>query len=284
MPFIDDRGRVFGRINLIDALVLLFVVLLIPLAYGTALLFRAPNPRITAIEPAQVVERSNVRLRMTGQDLRPFLRARIGLNESEGFLVESPTVAEIRMPPLRAGTYDVALFDEARELARMPNAVTVVPPSPPPSLPPSLESSPPPRIELQVVGAFVGITAADANRLTVGAKFDLRGSADVRLGAEVLAVRPAEPGIQRVRVGPADFILRRTPGQLRLPAVIRVSCVIVAADDYCKVGDTSIAPGVRLALTRPRSLSGSAPKSGMPTDATFLIDAVRPPDEAPVLP
>jgi hypothetical protein len=40
---LDDRGRLFGRVNLVDALVVGFIVLLIPVAYGTWLLFR-PSP------------------------------------------------------------------------------------------------------------------------------------------------------------------------------------------------------------------------------------------------
>jgi len=34
MPLVDDRGRVAGRLNLIDAAVLLTVAVLIPLAYA----------------------------------------------------------------------------------------------------------------------------------------------------------------------------------------------------------------------------------------------------------
>ena len=40
---LDDRGRLFGRVNLVDASVVGFIVLLIPVAYGTWLLFR-PKP------------------------------------------------------------------------------------------------------------------------------------------------------------------------------------------------------------------------------------------------
>ena len=49
MSVIDEQGRLFGRVNLIDAFVVLFVLGLIPMAYGTALLFQpaaaqAPYP------------------------------------------------------------------------------------------------------------------------------------------------------------------------------------------------------------------------------------------------
>ena len=125
MPLIDERGRLWGKVNLIDGLVALFVLILIPLAYGAFLLFRAPLPKIVSIEPAQVVARQPVTLQLTGQDLRPFLRARFGEFESPGFLVQSPTLAEIKLPALPPGTYDLILFDEAQELVRKPAALTV---------------------------------------------------------------------------------------------------------------------------------------------------------------
>jgi hypothetical protein len=70
-------------------------------------------------------------LLLTGEGFRPFLVARLGDFESSGFLVESPTIAEVRMPDIPAGNYDFVLYDQARELVRMPGAITVVPPSAP---------------------------------------------------------------------------------------------------------------------------------------------------------
>src|SRR6185503_12067781 len=112
MPLIDDRGRLFGKVNLIDATVAVVVLGLIPLAYGALLLFRVPVPKITSVAPAQVVEHQSGTIQITGEDLRPFLRARLGTFESAGFLVQSPNVAEIKLPDLPAGTYELVLSDE----------------------------------------------------------------------------------------------------------------------------------------------------------------------------
>ena len=49
MTVLDDRGRLFGRVNLVDALGLGFVILLIPIAYGTWLLFRPKPVHITSV-------------------------------------------------------------------------------------------------------------------------------------------------------------------------------------------------------------------------------------------
>ena len=128
MPLIDERGRVFGKMNLIDALAVVLLLLSIPLAYGAFLLFRVPAPKIISVQPARILEHQTATLQITGEDLRPFLRARVGVTESAGFLVQSPTLAEIKVPALPEGTYDVALFDQAQELVRKPGALTVLPP------------------------------------------------------------------------------------------------------------------------------------------------------------
>ena len=131
MPVIDDRGRLFGKLNLIDAIVMVVAMGLIPLSYGAFMLFREQPPIITSIQPMQVTQGQPNTLLLTGEGFRPFLVARLGDFESSGFLVESPTIAEVRMPDIPAGNYDFVLYDQARELVRMPGAITVVPPSAP---------------------------------------------------------------------------------------------------------------------------------------------------------
>ena len=131
MPVIDDRGRLFGKLNLIDAIVMVVAMGLIPLSYGAFMLFREQPPIITSIQPMQVTQGQSNTLLLTGEGFRPFLVARLGDFESSGFLVESPTIAEVRMPDIPAGNYDFVLYDQARELVRMPGAITVVSPSAP---------------------------------------------------------------------------------------------------------------------------------------------------------
>ena len=127
MPVIDGRGRLFGKLNLIDAIMVAVVLGLIPLAYGAYMLFREQPPIITSIQPTQVTQGERATLQIIGEGFRPFLVARLGDFESSGFLLQSPTTAEVRMPELLPGSYDLALFDQVRELIRMPGAITVVP-------------------------------------------------------------------------------------------------------------------------------------------------------------
>src|SRR3954462_12297249 len=97
MALIDDQGRVFGRINLIDAIVALFALVLVPLGYGAFVLFRAPVPVITSVAPAQIVENQAARIEIVGANLRPLLRAHLA-NFEVAFLLQSSTHAEIKVP------------------------------------------------------------------------------------------------------------------------------------------------------------------------------------------
>jgi hypothetical protein len=53
MPLVDERGRLFGRINLIDAGVGVLILLLIPLGYAAYRLSRTPIPSITVALPGR---------------------------------------------------------------------------------------------------------------------------------------------------------------------------------------------------------------------------------------
>jgi hypothetical protein len=125
MAVIDREGRLFGRINLIDAMVGVAIAGLVPLGFGAYLLFRTPRPSIASVEPARIDPDRPVTLRVSGSDLRPYLRARLGTIDASAFLIESPSAADVKFPALVPGRYDFILLDEGRELARKPGAVTV---------------------------------------------------------------------------------------------------------------------------------------------------------------
>ena len=99
MALIDDRGRLFGRINLIDIAAALVILLLIPFGYGAYQLFRTPPPEILAIEPGTLTQGSDLSVTLEARHLQPFLRAVVGTFEAE-LLVQTPTRAEIKLPEL----------------------------------------------------------------------------------------------------------------------------------------------------------------------------------------
>jgi hypothetical protein len=152
MPLIDDRGRLFGRVNVIDAALVLLVVVMIPVGYAAYRLLRTPVPRLEAVTPQPLpYKKGEQRIRITGENFRPFLRVTVGPADAKAFLVEKRDAAEVVFGELPPGTYDVTLFDYAEELTRLKNGLTIVPP---PSLP------------VQIVGHVIGSAAG----LATGAK------------------------------------------------------------------------------------------------------------------
>jgi hypothetical protein len=234
VALIDDRGRLFGKVNLIDAAVAAFLLLLVPLAYGAYLLFRTPNPMISSVKPATIVAGRPSTVVIEGTNFLPFIRARvrgaIGTAEGDGFLLENSTRAEIRLPKLPPGTYELILYDSSRELTSRAGALTVVeptvpaPPPPPPGAPHTV-------VAAQVVGVFTNLSKAEAAALRVGVRFSEQGG---DTGAEIAALQPPEPGLQRVKMGPETSISSPAPGRFQVPAILSVRCTVEA--DGCHLG------------------------------------------------
>ncbi len=131
MPILDDRGRLFGRVNLIDAALVLVLLVLIPLAYVSWFFLKTPQVVLETAAPAALrVGIDDQPVKLTGQHLRPFLHAFVGGLKAK-YLFESPTNAELRIPVLPVGTYDLILFDETQEVGHLPKALTVVAATPP---------------------------------------------------------------------------------------------------------------------------------------------------------
>jgi hypothetical protein len=143
MPLVDSRGRLFGMLNLIDAAIVLFLLAVIPIGFVTYRVFRVPTPEITSVTPAAQPPGPDRRIHLAGHDFRPYLHAYVnkagqpfslvnGNPEfTEGrFLVETPTLVEIKLPELPPGTYDLRLFDERQQVAERLNAfaITTAPP------------------------------------------------------------------------------------------------------------------------------------------------------------
>ncbi len=145
MPLIDERGRLFGRINLIDAMVAVVALGLIPLSYGAFLLFRPPLPKIVKVSPRELVENpvsgEYPRLQLTGENFREALLAVFGPDprmNSPAFLVASSHQGEVVVPPLPVGTYDLSFVDGGRVLVTLPGALRIV------ARPPPVKVIPPP--------------------------------------------------------------------------------------------------------------------------------------------
>jgi hypothetical protein len=259
MTLLDDRGRVAGRVNLVDAVAAIVILVLIPVAYGAYVLFRTPPPKLLKVSPARLFEGHNQRVEIEGTNLRPFMRASFNTMPARTFLIGTTTYAVLDVPDLKPGTYDVVLYDYAQEVDRLPKALTVVP----------MVTD----VALEVVGSFKLPPDTLAAQLKIGDKFPPTENAI----AEVVAVGTLVQGDLRLRVG--DAMLRVPLNQRELPATLRVKCYTARRPDgtvQCLVPGpdepTVVAPDAVLTLSSAEGW------------VSFQIDTVRAPTATPASP
>jgi hypothetical protein len=224
MAIVDEQGRLFGRFNVVDAVVAVFVLGLIPLLYGAAVLFRAPPPALTAVVPSAMAGGPNARVTIKGENLRPYMRISFGNNQGRNFLFKSITEAEVELAEMPPGVYDVVLYDVAQEQSRLPKAFTILPPPLPPT-------------RVMLVGVFGNLDAERAKLLKPGDV--VAGIGTIR---EVGAPLPAQ-----LRVN-ANGLIVQIPAEraVMLPAVVESVCEIRPQTGlpYCVANDSSLQPTV----------------------------------------
>lgn len=231
MAIVDERGRLFGRWNLIDLAVLVLVAGLIPLGYAAWVLFREQPPRLVGVTPSLVEQAPEFHLKITGENLRPYMRISAGSQQARDFFFKSTEEAEVPFAALPPGTYDIVLYDQARERFRLPNALTVSPSSLPST-------------EIVAIGAFGNLDAAGAAQLAAGTKLPGVG--------EIVAVGKPVPDLTTVFSG-SKLVAVPMRDALRVPAVVKFTCYIRAQSGipYCISSDIILAPNVLLTLPTP---------------------------------
>lgn len=241
MAIVDERGRIAGRVNLIDAVVAVVILVLIPMAYGAYLLFRTPQPELTGIAPTSLYEGPNLRIGIGGKNLRPFMRVTFNTIQGRTFLIGSTTNAAVDLPDLAPGTYDVVLFDQMQEIDRLPKALTILP------------LAPTPTVELVVAGAFLYV-GENGKGIDRGVKFPPSEHAV----AEVVDVGAPIPADVRVRVGDVTLGVP-VPGVVKVPATLRVKCYVATNSDgslRCMFpgpqSAAAVAPDANLTLQAPK--------------------------------
>ncbi len=252
MAIIDDRGRLGGRVNLIDAVAAFLLLVLIPVAFGAYLLFRTPPAILTGINPSRLYQGSNLRIEVQGENLRPFMRVRFDTLQGRTFMIGGTRGAMVDLPELDPGVYDVVLYDYMQEVSRLPKALTILP------------LAPVPTVTVEVTGAFKGLAAGRLKLFKAGDKYMTRGD----LVAESLSVGTPMPSSLTLNAG-SSFIHVPMTGQVDLPAVLKVRCAVVATPDgtlKCQaagpVQQSDVLPGSTLSLAAPDGW------------ATFQIDKV----------
>ena len=244
MPIIDDRGRVFGRLNLVDAAVAALVLVLLPAAYGAYVLFREPLPKLIAVVPATVKRSPALQVEVQGENIRPYMR--VSFNDVQGrtFLFNTPKSAVVQAADLPPGTYDIVLYDYGQEVSRLPRAFTVEP------LPA------PATVAVDVNGFLTGLNQEQVSNLLVGHRFPENGDIE----GEIASVGAAEPEEIHIKVG--DTATLAVPGHamLQLPVRVRTRCLVEQTADStlrCTVRGVPLAPDANVivpGLNQPLNL------------------------------
>jgi hypothetical protein len=230
MPIVDDQGRLFGRLNLVDAVVGLIALALIPLAYGAYVLFRTPAPRLLAIEPATMVTGPDLRVHIRGENLRPYMRVSFNDIQGNSFLFRNMGEALVELNPMPAGVYDVVLYDNAQERSRLVKAFTLEPP-------------PLPVSQVMLVGTLGNLSADRAAAIKAGMTVDGIG--------EIVQVSEALPEVTRVFAGPILEI--PIANAVLLPVVMRAACKVQAPEGVpqCAIGNVVLRHTSMVAVTTP---------------------------------
>jgi hypothetical protein len=214
MAIVDERRRGLGRFNPVDVFVFVLVVVMIPVAYGAYALFRTPPAKLRGVEPKQFTMGPNLRVRVNGTNLRPFMRVSFSTVQGRTFMIGSTETADIDLPDLEPGVYDVVLYDYAQELDRLPKALTILP------------KVGTPTVSLTVNGFFVGLNQTQIDSVRPGVKLT-QGN---HVAGSVLAVGAQRPGSLRMRTG--DTVISvGMPGSFDLQAALELECALESSSE-----------------------------------------------------
>lgn len=230
MAIVDERGRVFGRWNLLDLAILLLLLGLIPLGYAAYVLFRERPPRLVSVEPTQMQQSDVFTLHITGENFRPYMRLSVGTQQGREFQFKNTEEAEVQFPSVAPGTYDVILYDQAQERSRLTQALTISPSSLPAT-------------KIVAVGAFGNLDAAGAAKLHAGMQLP---------NGTILSIGKPAPDLTEVFSG-SKVIAVANAKRLRVPAVIELTCYIrdQNGSPFCQVNGVTVSPKSLLTIETP---------------------------------
>ena len=227
MRVVDERGRVFGSINLVDAALVLFLAALLPVGYGAYLLFKPTQPTIESVtavdlgkEEFRIASGTVIaqKLKVRGTGFNPLLRAHVGDRPALAFVFENPNSADVLVGDMPTGDYDLVLFDGIQAIARVNGAVKM------------RHSA---GTAVQAVGRFIALTPQQAQTLKPGYK----AGDVVRGGFEVVAIGAPRPAFDQIRLGESGIDIPSAASEW--PAVLLVRCD--GTGTACTVGGVSLA-------------------------------------------
>jgi len=240
MTIVDQHGRLFGRINLVDGAAVALVLVMIPLAYGTYLVFQPSAPRIDSVSPSIISReerrigvggRLTAKFKIRGTGFTPLLRARIGDAEALGFVFENPNSADLLVGPVPPGSHDLILLDGVQEVARATAAISVQPEA---------------TTFVRAAGWLINLDADLVKTLQVGLSFP-----ESEPAFEILALGPLQPARSSVKLA-GSTIDRPVAGLQEREAVLTLRCD-PALDNACTMGERpeNLQPPVLISLPGP---------------------------------
>jgi hypothetical protein len=234
MPMIDRRGRLFGRLNLVDAAVGVLVLVLLPAAYGAYVLFKEPPAALTEIAPARVRREPNVTMYLHGRNFRPYMRVSFNDTQADTFVFASPTTAAVHVPDLPPGQYDIVLYDYMQEVSRLRKALTIDP-------------APSTSVTVELDGALTSLSPEQARALTPGQKISGAGA------AEILTVGTPEPEVLHIRIGEKETLhipaSEASASSMQVPVRLKTQCEVKMGADgtqRCSIRSIVLAPDVNV--------------------------------------
>lgn len=252
MTLVDDHGRLFGRWNVVDALIGVTLLGLIPLLYAGYVLFRPQAASLVAIEPARITAPGGVDVIIHGTNLRPYMRVSFNGRQGRSFLFGDTTRAVVHAADLEPGVYDVILYDNAQERARIPKGLEVV-------------AAPRPQTEVDLIGSFTAITEPMTAEIKPGLRIAGLG--------EVTRVGKPRPSATRTQVGSSELIHVTSKSAVNIPAAIHATCTITQR------GGSAACMALEIALMRDVVMTVQLPGG----NALFQIDQVRAADATSTL-
>lgn len=254
MSAIDKDGRLFGRINLVDAGMLIFILLLIPVGYATFLLFRPERPAIESVTRVEIGNEERrvsggtiltAKLKVRGTGFNPLLRARIDEIDAVGLVFENPNSVDVIVGVVPPGKHDLVLYDGVQEVARARGAVEVQATEGP---------------SIRAYGWLTDLAPQYAETLTPGFATDPTVPGAFR----IVALGPVRPARARAALG-------ATTADLPLPGKSERAAEVVVRCDWPSTLICTI-DGHRLTQMPPIIIT-------LPGGLRFEIDEIAPPED-----
>jgi hypothetical protein len=263
MTLLDKDGRLFGRINLVDAGILLFIVILLPVGYATYLLFRPETPTITSVTRVEIGNEERrvsggtiltAKLKVKGTGFNPLLRARIDEINAVGLVFENPNSVDVIVGVVPPGKHDLILYDGVQEVARAAGAVEV-------------QASEGPSV--RAYGWLTDLEPQYAETLKAGFATDTTVPGAFRITA-LGPVRPAR----------ARAVLGATPADLPLPGKSERAAEVVLRCDWpntvtCTIDGQRLTQLPPVLVILPGGLRFEIVEIGPPEEPTPAVARVR---------